>query len=359
MRCHHDGVTVTLSYFSTVTYNVHCFLLLSLHYLNSANSCGSNSILSHFEKGEVSSDLHRTSSLSKEYLVDTEMVLRILTIAERNIKCLQYITTSSGSITQICKFSSYYDPANDKRLSSAKLRRRAERQLMPPSDDPEKKGYLIKLLCPSLVTEQMPGYGVRWIRGIRDYSGATIVISEDGELYPSTEDRVIAISGSYESIVKAINVLVPDLLTVSFLEALFAVVYFLLSEFPIALFCLAVATVSAYQVQADHNSFYHSKPNMENFGYSSEKRAAFISSDNEYLSRHSFIKTVFASLSDTTTSFNIFILCIKTFQPPNKPMTGGKYPQPIQTPQHVRILIPVASRRAVIGEEGISQTIAN
>ena len=40
-------------------------------------------------------------------------------------------------------------------------------------------------------------------------------------------------------------------------------------------------------------------------------------------------------------------------------MTGGKYPQPIQTPQHVRILIPVASRKSIIGEEGISQTIAN
>jgi KH domain len=257
VRCH--GVTVTLSYFSTVTYTA--FYSLKIHNLISANSCGRNIIVFHFGKGEVRSDLHRTSTFSKEHLVDTEMVLRILTIAERNIKCLQYITTSSGSITQICKFSSYYDPAKDKRLSLAKLRRRAERQLMPPSDDPEKKGYLIKLLCPSLVTEQMPGYGVRWIRGIRDYSGATIVISEDGELYPSTEDRVIAISGSYESIVKAINVLVPDLLTVSFLEALFAVVYLLLSEFPIALFCLSVATVSAHQVQADQNCFYHSKPN--------------------------------------------------------------------------------------------------
>ena len=144
------------------------------------------------------------------------MILRILTFAERNIKCHQYITTSSGSITQICKFSSDYDPATDMRISLRKKNRREERRLMPPTDDPEGKGYLIKLLCPSLVTEQMPEYGASWITGIRNYSGANIVISKDGELFPRTDERVIAISGSYESIVKAINVLVPDLLSVSF-----------------------------------------------------------------------------------------------------------------------------------------------
>jgi KH domain len=131
---------------------------------------------------------------------------------------------------------------------------------MPPTDDPEKKGYLIKLLCPSLVTEQMPGYGVRWIRGIRDYSGATIVISEDGELYPSTEDRVIAISGSYESIVKAINVLVPDLLTVSFLEALFALVYLLLSEFPIEFFASLLPLYQHTNCRLIRIVFFHSIP---------------------------------------------------------------------------------------------------
>jgi hypothetical protein len=70
------------------------------------------------------------------------------------------------------------------------------------------------------------------------------------------------------------------------------------------------------------------------------------------------MRTIFTSLSDTP-SCSTSVFYALPFQPPNKPMTGGKYPQPIQTPQHVRILIPVASRKSIIGEEGTSQTIAN
>jgi hypothetical protein len=69
------------------------------------------------------------------------------------------------------------------------------------------------------------------------------------------------------------------------------------------------------------------------------------------------MRTIFTSLSDTP-SCSTSVFYALPFQPPNKPMTGGKYPQPIQTPQHVRILIPVASRKSIIGEEGTSQTIA-
>ena len=77
-----------------------------------------------------------------------------------------------------------------------------------------KKDHLVKILCPSVVTEQMLEYGNVWLKQIVRYSGAKIEISLDGEFFPLTEDRVIAISGSYECISKAVEVIVQDLLKV-------------------------------------------------------------------------------------------------------------------------------------------------
>ena len=143
---------------------------------------------------------------------------------------------------------------------------------MPPSDKPGKEGYLIKLLCPSLVTEQMPEYGVQWITGIRKYSGATIVISEDGELFPRTDDRVIAISGSYESIVKAIYVLVPDLLSVSSPFASFAV-YHQRRIVGCDLVAISVTTISAFYLKTDQNCSFNEPHFLSNLFVTLQREA--------------------------------------------------------------------------------------
>lgn len=91
---------------------------------------------------------------------------------------------------------------------------RNERVLPSPRNNYLKRDYLVKILCPSVVTELMPEYGKIWLNQIIRYSGATIEISQDGEHFPFTEDRVISISGSYESIRKAVEVLVQEMIKV-------------------------------------------------------------------------------------------------------------------------------------------------
>ena len=83
-----------------------------------------------------------------------------------------------------------------------------------PNDDWQKNDYYVKLLCPSVVTELMPEYGSIWMEDIMNRSSAKITMSLDGEHFPFTDERVMAIRGTYRSITRAVHVIVKDLLKV-------------------------------------------------------------------------------------------------------------------------------------------------
>ena len=53
-----------------------------------------------------------------------------------------------------------------------------------------------------------------WMEDIMNQSSAKITMSLDGEHYPFTDERVMAISGTYRSITSAVHVIVQDLLKV-------------------------------------------------------------------------------------------------------------------------------------------------
>ena len=103
--------------------------------------------------------------------------------------------------------------SSDKQIFVRKLRP-SEHELVAPNDDRLKNYYNIKLLCPSLVTELMPEYGSIWMKDIMNQSSAEITMSLDGEHFPLTDERVIAISGTYSSISRAVDVIVKDMLKV-------------------------------------------------------------------------------------------------------------------------------------------------
>ena len=107
-----------------------------------------------------------------------------------------------------------YDAKRNKYLSEEKCR--ISERIAYLQDLPHMDGYkcFIKLLCPSLVTEKMHDSGNKWVNGIREKSGATIVLSPNGHCYPHTTDRVIAISGDYIEVNAAVKILVNDLIKV-------------------------------------------------------------------------------------------------------------------------------------------------
>lgn len=143
------------------------------------------------------------------------MITRLLMGAERGTRCRTCNIVSTRSMAGTYKYSAYdFEMDVEKRVAAATEKRRLERLILPPTADIDKKGYQIKVLCPSIVTEQMPEYGAEWIAELSKLSGARIKISLDGEFFPFTEDRVISISGDYQSIVAAIDALVLDLLKV-------------------------------------------------------------------------------------------------------------------------------------------------
>jgi hypothetical protein len=107
-----------------------------------------------------------------------------------------------------------YEPELARSVLFLKTNLRNERTLPTPRNYYAKQNFFVKMLCPSVVTESMPEYGQIWLNRIVRYSGAKIEISLDGEFFPNTEDRVIAITGSYECIRKAVEILVQDILKV-------------------------------------------------------------------------------------------------------------------------------------------------
>jgi KH domain len=142
------------------------------------------------------------------------MIARLIMGAERHVTCRSCINASSSSILHRSIHFTEYVPELARSILYLRSALRYERTLPAPRNNYMKKDHLVKILCPSVVTEQMLEYGNVWLKQIVRYSGAKIEISLDGEFFPLTEDRVIAISGSYECISKAVEVIVQDLLKV-------------------------------------------------------------------------------------------------------------------------------------------------
>lgn len=142
------------------------------------------------------------------------MLARLVMGAERHVTCRSCINSSSSSISFKSNPFTVYEPELARSILFLRTAIRHERTLPTPRNYYMKKDFFVKMLCPSVVTETMQEYGKVWLKQIARYSGAQIEISQDGEFFPNTEDRVIAITGSYECIRRAIEVLVQELLQV-------------------------------------------------------------------------------------------------------------------------------------------------
>lgn len=63
----------------------------------------------------------------------------------------------------------------------------------------------IKLLCPSECIGSLIGKGGSIITSLNQYSGASIKVSQSGEFYPNTTDRVVFIVGEAEKLYVAVD----------------------------------------------------------------------------------------------------------------------------------------------------------
>ena len=73
---------------------------------------------------------------------------------------------------------------------------------------------LIKMLCPSAVAGSIIGRGGTVINQLNQTTGATIKVSQNKEYFPTTTDRVIAISGNVDAISAALVELVTKMIEV-------------------------------------------------------------------------------------------------------------------------------------------------
>lgn len=108
-----------------------------------------------------------------------------------------------------------YDAKRNKYLSEEESRVSVRKEYLREPPNREGNKCYVKFLCPSLVTEAMHDSGEMWVNEICDNSGASIKISPKGHFYPTTTDRVISVSGDYEEVKSAVNILVKDLIKVS------------------------------------------------------------------------------------------------------------------------------------------------
>ena len=74
--------------------------------------------------------------------------------------------------------------------------------------------HLLKILCPSAVAGSIIGRGGSVINQLNQMTGAKIKVSQNGEFFPTTNDRVLAISGSMTAISAAIHELVTKMIEV-------------------------------------------------------------------------------------------------------------------------------------------------
>lgn len=82
------------------------------------------------------------------------------------------------------------------------------------SSGAETHDHLIKFLCPSAVAGSIIGRGGSVINDLNQATGAKIKVSQNGEFFPTTNDRVIAVSGSMTAISAAIQELITRIIEV-------------------------------------------------------------------------------------------------------------------------------------------------
>ena len=82
------------------------------------------------------------------------------------------------------------------------------------SSGAETQDHLIKFLCPSAVAGSIIGRGGSVINELNQATGAKIKVSQNGEFFPTTNDRVIAVSGSMAAISAAIHELITKIIEV-------------------------------------------------------------------------------------------------------------------------------------------------
>ena len=82
------------------------------------------------------------------------------------------------------------------------------------SSGAETQDHLIKFLCPSAVAGSIIGRGGSVINELNQATGAKIKVSQNGEFFPTTNDRVIAVSGSMTAISAAIHELITKIIEV-------------------------------------------------------------------------------------------------------------------------------------------------
>ena len=71
------------------------------------------------------------------------------------------------------------------------------------------------MLCPNVAIGSIIGKGGSVINQLNQSTGARIKLSQNHEFYPTTNDRVIAITGSQEAIGVALSELISKMLEVS------------------------------------------------------------------------------------------------------------------------------------------------
>lgn len=63
---------------------------------------------------------------------------------------------------------------------------------------------LLKLLCPSFIVGSIIGKGGSVVNELTRLTGAKVRASQVDELFPTTQDRTLAVSGSEDSIIAAV-----------------------------------------------------------------------------------------------------------------------------------------------------------
>ncbi|XP_010267291.1 PREDICTED: protein BTR1 isoform X2 [Nelumbo nucifera] len=82
----------------------------------------------------------------------------------------------------------------------------------PTSDDKEKHTY-IKFLVSNAAAGSVIGKGGSTITDFQSQSGARIQLSRNHEFFPGTSDRIIMISGAFNDIIKAMELILAKLLS--------------------------------------------------------------------------------------------------------------------------------------------------
>lgn len=83
-------------------------------------------------------------------------------------------------------------------------------------DAPHTSQYkLLKILCPNMLIGTIIGRGGSVINQLNQVTGAKIRLSQNNEFFPTTNDRVISISGNLQAIEVALAELITKMVEVS------------------------------------------------------------------------------------------------------------------------------------------------